>query len=251
MALRAASMAGFLLLLGFRNDPLDSLIRDLGSDDVEVRERASAELRRRGPESRSALERARRSADAEIAARAREILESRVSLELDLDFEPVLTSLDEPLNASAKLINGTGDEIVGYPAGISARIVLLELFEEPAELRCRFSRRSGCGGRTGCTLSEDHFKRIAPGADLPRGLGDLRFRSIESSEELRAAHPAPLPGTLVAPGRYRVIATYTFDPGRYVRRCDLGCAAHFDPAKLWNRCVAGTLQAEAEFVILP
>jgi len=251
MAHRAASLVGFLLLLGFRNDPLDSLIRDLGSDDVEVRERASAELRRRGPETRTALERARRSADPEISARAREILESRVSLELDLDFEQILTSLAEPLIASAKLINGTGDEIVAYPAGFSVRVVLLELFEEPAEVRCQFSRRYGCGGRAGCALSEDHFKRIAPGADLPRGFGDLRSRSIETSEELRAAHPAPLPGTLTAPGRYRVIATYTYDPRRYLGRCLRDCATHLDPAKPWNRCAARTLQTEAEFVILP
>ncbi len=63
----------FYLLL--QEETVEALIERLGSDSVQVRERAGDRLRERAVEAEEALEQATRSADAEVAARAGEILE--------------------------------------------------------------------------------------------------------------------------------------------------------------------------------
>lgn len=63
----------FCLLL--QEERVESLIEKLGSDSVQERERAGERLRERAGEAERALEGAARSADAEVAARAGEILE--------------------------------------------------------------------------------------------------------------------------------------------------------------------------------
>ncbi len=67
-------MALMLTLLSLQAAGLDPLIRDLGSEKVAERDRASTALRRLGRESLPALQEALRSTDAEVRGRASDIL---------------------------------------------------------------------------------------------------------------------------------------------------------------------------------
>ena len=65
-----------MILLALQGPTADSLIERLGSDDIEVREEAALQLRRAGPCARPALIAALDSKDAEIAARAGDLLQA-------------------------------------------------------------------------------------------------------------------------------------------------------------------------------
>jgi hypothetical protein len=67
-------MVLLLSALLLQDEPVDVLIRKLGSDSIEEREEATERLRARVDDAQEELEKAGRSDDAEIAGRAREIL---------------------------------------------------------------------------------------------------------------------------------------------------------------------------------
>jgi YD repeat-containing protein len=73
---------------------IDHLIRDLGSEDVAVRERADRELRKLGKTAQKALEVAAASDDAEVKRRAKAILEWLKVLKVD-DQGRVLVERDD------------------------------------------------------------------------------------------------------------------------------------------------------------
>jgi len=64
------------LLAALQSETVDSLIDRLGSDDIEVREEASARLKKVGASARPALFKALNSSDAEVLARAGDLLRS-------------------------------------------------------------------------------------------------------------------------------------------------------------------------------
>lgn len=240
--MRAALPLGFLLLLGFRDDSLDALVRNLGSEEVEVRDDASARLRPLGLRAHEVLQRAEKAGDPEVRARARSILDSMVSLEIDLDFDRKRGSRTAPLPASLRLVNGSDREILAYRGGFSFRVQVLELFEQPDGLRARFGTRFGCGGK-GCPLLESDFIPCPAGRAVPHALGDLQGKPSGVSKE-----GGPITSV---PGRYRITASYEFQPEVYRSYCRRACGRHEDPEKPWNRCAPRRLEAEAEFVILP
>ncbi len=70
------SMLILLFPLFIQDDPIPALIEKLGSDSIEERERATAALAARVDDAQEELERAIESADPEVSARARRILET-------------------------------------------------------------------------------------------------------------------------------------------------------------------------------
>jgi hypothetical protein len=67
-------MSAFLLFLALQAQDIDRLIRDLGDDDLAVRDSASTKLVEAGAAAEEALQRATSSPDPEVAARAKEAL---------------------------------------------------------------------------------------------------------------------------------------------------------------------------------
>jgi hypothetical protein len=243
--LRSAFFATFTLLAG--TSEIDRMVADLGNDDVEIRNRAVSELLRKGREARPALEAARSSPDLEVRERARFILSRTSPLQILLAFDPVRADANEPLNMSVRMINESDQEAVFFPAGLSSRIVLLQLFGEPREGTVVFGGRSI--RRAGCQLSEDDFIRVAAGSGFCRELLPIRGREIDVSTEFRNQFPDICFWAADTAGLYRVVASYRYDRVAYKSRCNLACPDHDDPRKLWNRCFSQPLENDRSFTI--
>src|SRR5262245_31480202 len=122
-----SAVFAMLALLGGPSE-IERLVADLGDDRVEIRDRAVAELLRKGREARPALEAAQLSPDLEIRERARLLLKRTAPLQIVFDFDPESADANKPLGLSVRLINDSDEEAVFFCNGVSSRIELLELF---------------------------------------------------------------------------------------------------------------------------
>jgi hypothetical protein len=223
-------------------------VRELGSDDVETRERAVRELAVLGTAAKGALEEAATSGDSEVALRARTLLRRLGPLRIAFGFDPAHGDSERPLPATLRFWGSDRAETVFYPAGLSVRIELLELREtpEPGPWSGRFGGRAS----TGCLLLESDFARVPAGGVHEKAEADLRGRPAEPLPAIRAANPEVDVWRVDPAGRYRILASYRFDREAYKRKCPKRCAGHDDPAKPWNLCLEGPLEAEEDFVIV-
>lgn len=111
---------------------IEALVRELGSDQFAVREKATRELIALGIVTREALKRAMLEADAEVRTRAREIL----GQVCELDFQNRLEAFSADYDGSHKqTLPGWGQFSAQYGAGRVARQLFVEMQRaEPALL---------------------------------------------------------------------------------------------------------------------
>lgn len=242
--LRWAVMMG-LMVLSRGSDPAQ-LIQDLGSDDIQVRDRAFTKLLRKGREARPFLEKACGSSDPEVRDRARFILRSTYPLQIEFEFDPQRADANRSLTMSIGLKNELDQEAVFFAGGLSSRIALLELFEEPQKAGPVYGGRAP--RKAGCPLSEEEFVRVPSGGTFtqPHGVGG---REIEVEAKLRKDYPKISFWAISTAGRYRAVASYRYDPVTYKSRCNLGCPDHDDPRKLWNLCSGQALETARDFTV--
>jgi len=242
---RWAILAALSLVTGASE--IDRLVADLADDDVEIRNWAMSELVRKGGKARPALEAARLSADVEMRERARLLLKRISPLQILFDFDPERADANQCLNLSIRLINESDEEVVFFCAGVSSRVELLELFDEPRDAMIVFDGRSA--RRAGCPLSEEDFVRVAAGGGFHRPIPPIHRREVEVSAEVRKAYPGISFWKAETAGRYRVVASYGFDRAAYKSRCTRECPDHDDPRKLWNRCSTQPLENDRSFTL--
>lgn len=238
--------AAWAALLLAQDAPVERWVAELGSEDIEVRERANAALAMLGPRARRALEAAARSKDAEVAARARALLAP--PLRLEFGFDPARGDGSGRLPLTLKVQAPPGHDAVYLPRGLTYGFELLELFDEPDDGRYG----GGLGGRrqSPCALAESDFQVVPSGDPFERKLENLCGYPVTPARELRERYPEIGPWTVGTAGVYRVTARYRFDRQAYKSRCPNGCASHDDPSKPWNRCFEGDFTLQAKFVIL-
>lgn len=249
MILRAA----VVLLLSCRAaaDEPQSLISRLGDADVEVRARAEAALTEIGKPAIPFLREACRSADPEIAARARQLLAKIEPLRILLgDGSRSSFRKDEPIPATLLLENSTGGDASYLIRGFRVTVEALELHEEPPQEGWR-SILSGHGRySTHCALSESDFVDLGFGGTHRLALPDLREKKgLEFARDILERYPKISMISPTLAGRYRVTARYGYDRAAYLRLCPKACSSHVDPRAPWNRCFAGLLEASAEFTL--
>lgn len=117
---------------GANSEQIDTLVRDLGSDQFSIRQRATRELIALGIVARDALERATRSSDAEVRTRARAILRSVRESDFQDRLAAFSADFDGSLNRSLPSWEQFSTE---FGAGRAARQLFVEMQRaEPALL---------------------------------------------------------------------------------------------------------------------
>lgn len=253
MILRPAAVL-LLSCLAAADEPrteIGTLISRLGDDDVDVRVRAEARLTEIGKRALPFLRAACRSADPEVAARARQLLGKIEPLRILLgDGSRNLFRKDEPIPVTLLVENSTGGEAAFFPRGFRVTVEVLELHEEPPQ-EGRHSILSGYGRYSShCALSESDFACLAQGGTHRIGIPELREKKgLEFARGILERYPGISMITPTLAGRYRVTSRYAYDRAAYLRLCSKRCATHDDPSAPWNRCFPGPLHASAEFTL--
>jgi hypothetical protein len=230
-------------------EKIETLVKKLADDRIEVREKAEAALRARGEAAVPALEAAAQSDSPEIAARARRILATLRPFRIILkDGRSTLMAKDQPIPITISLENTSTENLIVRNRHFDVDVRLLELFEAPPE---EGRRRGGTfGGRssTGCHLSPSDFVTLAPSESMSTAVSDLReHHGLEIDEEILKKHPKISVINPVLAGRYRVTARYRYDRDAYVKLCPKDCPGHRDPTAVWNRCPERSLETRIEF----
>ncbi len=239
-----------MLLLGAagQEGSVRQWIEELGSDSIEVREKATRKLLETGATAKPYLEAAAATSDPEVSARARCVLNRLFPLRIAFDFDPARGDATKPLSFSIAFVATDEGGRLFHPAGLSYRVELLELRGE-ARGCCSWLRGSGRWS-SHCLLSDSDFVRLDPDEAHESRQEDVRGHSIEVSQDVLRKNPESRNWALGWPGRYRVTAEYRFSRKAYRDQCDKGCSGHDDPSMPWNRCPEASLRAQAEFVIV-
>lgn len=246
--MRMALAALCLLSASPQEAPVSRLIDQLGDEDPDLRDRATAELLRRGEAARPALEKALSSPDVEVAGRAAWLLVRIAPCRVSLDKKAFATS--EAVPARLRILNTDGRERLYYGRGFDVRVDLLEVHEAPPQEGRRYCGRGWGRSSTGCALSGSDFEACGPGEDFEVPFPDLReVRGIGFVREILERYPEISLSNPSLAGRYRVTATYRFDRENYKRICPKSCKGHDDPRAPWNLCFDRDLEARAEFVL--
>jgi len=237
--------------VGVQNaDPekVETLVRRLADDRIEVREKAAAELRARGEAAAPALEAAARSDTPEIAARARRILATLRPFRIILkDGRVTPMAKDQPVPLTLSLENTGSEDLILRNQPFAVDVRLLELYEAPPEEGRRTAGTLGGRSSTGCALMAADFVTLAPGQSLSFAIADLREHyGLEVEEEILKKHPKFSAIQPVLAGRYRDTARYRFDRASYLKLCPKDCVGHRDPAAVWNRCPERSLETRIE-----
>ena len=226
---------------------IDDLVRNLGSDDIDVRDSATKSLRDIGEPARSALERAAGSDDAEVASRATDLLRPLLRLRVEC---PSSVGLGEAIRVVARLSCGSLEEEVYFREGLEVRVILVETHEVPPQDGNRYGGRFQSRWSTGCNLKDDDFVQLRPGEQHELVIDDLRdHRNFGIADDVKAVYPLISVSSPTICGRYRVVATYSYDRRSYVGLCNKRCRDHDLASRLWNGCFDKSLRAEAEFVL--
>jgi hypothetical protein len=229
---------------------IGDLIDRLADRDVEVREAATRRLIEIGEPAWEEVRKASESGDPEVASRARHVLEEisllRVALKIGV---PDRRKPGEQIPFTITLRNDSLRKISWFPEGLEYEVTLLEVFEDPPLGEERFSGGGWYRASSGCRLSEGDFRTLASRKEAEAVTADLLEARLRISPELRKKHPkidCEKPGIR---GRYRITASYAYDPAEYKKRCRKNCPGHDDTRKAWNQCYARPLRAEREFEI--
>jgi hypothetical protein len=236
----------------FTEEKIRQLIEQLADDNVGQREEATAALKRAGEKARKGLEEASRSSNQERAGRADRLLwaldQIRVVIQIK-DLEGAGGS--DPIPAVVRVRNLFEEPRLYYEQGFDVTVWLMELHEEPPQ-----EGRRGHGGTffgrssNGCALSASDFLKLAPGSEHTIRIDDLRKHwGFQIAEKILEKYPEISLEAPTRAGKYKVVATYTYDGAKYIAECKKGCPGHPDPAAPWNRCFGKPLRAEAEFIL--
>lgn len=207
-----------LLILALQSDPRE-LIEKLGHKDVDVRDRADAELRKRGADEEGAkklrpiLEAALKDADREVAARVQAILESFPKLKLIVTSNAKTHKAGDKLDLRIRIRNVSPAKVrvVGSLDGSCTgsrfpRYTAQILDGTGAECKLDFGRR--CGNTN--ALREKDFVELAPGEEFDpyRKVDDYGF----------FGHDALSGWTIPNTGTYTLVFTADFseaDAGKW------------------------------------
>jgi hypothetical protein len=231
-------------------DP-DLLVAQLADDDIEVRTRTESALIALGKRALPALERACRSVDPEIAARARQIRATISPLRLLLGYGPGASfGRNETVPAVLHLENLSAPEQVYFASGFCLTIEVLQLHEKPPQ-EARTVIRHGRGVySTACFLSSLDFLTLGRGESHWKGMGELHEeRGLEFSPAVLGEYPKISLTSPTLAGRYRATVRYAYDRAAYVAQCPRSCPGHGAPRALWNRAAPGPLEDSVEFTI--
>jgi tetratricopeptide (TPR) repeat protein len=138
--MRWFTLAALVLLVAADPDAIERAVRDLGADDYATREKASAFLWKAGPPAEPSLRRALESGDAEVVARARDLLD-KVLFGITPDTPKRLAALAaRARSASASAWPGiVGELLEEGPDGLELARLITERQPDPAR-RAAFRR---------------------------------------------------------------------------------------------------------------